>query len=64
MPALPFYFYGCRLALLHKSLNLPTHSQHRTAPFQKDRTALDWHGARGGRDDFKLMIAERNHAAH
>jgi hypothetical protein len=43
MPALPFYFYGCRLALLHKSLNLPTHFQNRAAPFQKNRTPLDRH---------------------
>ncbi|MGB8555392.1 MAG: hypothetical protein WCD73_18890 [Pseudolabrys sp.] len=40
----------------------PAWLQHCAAPFQKDRTALDRHGVRSGRDDFKLMIAERNHA--
>ena len=28
----------------------PAHSQHRAAPFQKNRTTLDRHGVRSGRE--------------
>jgi hypothetical protein len=34
----------------------PAHIQHRAAPFQKNAVALDRHGVRSGRDDFKLTV--------
>ena len=40
------------------------HSQHRTAPFQKNRTALDRHSVRSGHDDFQLGVSQTNHARH
>ena len=37
-------------------MTITTHSQHCAAPFQKNRTALDRHSVRSGRDDFKLTV--------
>ena len=39
----------------------PPHVQHRPDTFQKDRPALDRHSVRSGRDDFKLVVGQRNH---
>ena len=37
------------------------HFQHRADTFQKNRTALDRHGVRGGHDGFQLRIGQAKH---
>ena len=39
----------------------PAHFQHRTDTLQKNRTALDRHSVRSGRDDFQLGVGQTKH---